>query len=176
MSKTLILNASAEPLNFIPVRRAIILVLKQKAEIIEGHIEKRIRSASCEMPYPLVVRLVKYVKIPRRLRTVVTNPILFARDEYTCQYCGRERSCLARKEKLTREHVTPISRGGTNTWNNVTTACSTCNHKKGSKLSSEAKMYPLTKPFEPKYVAVVLLGQSSSYVQRRYIEPFLSRP
>jgi 5-methylcytosine-specific restriction endonuclease McrA len=175
MNKTLILNASAEPLSFIPVRRAIILVLKEKAEIVEHHVDKRIRSAAYEMPYPLVVRLVHYVKIPRRWRTVVTNPILFARDHHTCQYCGRHRSDLLRKERLTREHVKPISRGGRNTWDNVTTACSTCNHKKGNRLPFEVKMYPKATPFEPKYIAVVLLGQSVDVVQRRYIEPFIRK-
>jgi len=172
MSKTLILNASAEPLTFIPVRRAIILVLKEKAEIIEEHVEKRFRAANTEVPYPLVIRLVKYVQIPRRFRTIVTNPILFARDHYTCQYCGRHKSELGKKEYLTREHVKPISRGGTDSWDNVTTACSTCNHKKGSRLPYEAKMYPRTTPFEPRYIAVVLLS-SANGVQRRYIEPFV---
>lgn len=175
MGKTLILNASAEPLSFIPVRRAIILVLKEKAEVIEEHVEKRIRSANRELPYPLVIRLVHYVQIPRRFRGVVTNSILFARDQFTCQYCSRHRHELARKERLTREHVKPLSRGGADAWDNVTTACSTCNHKKGNRLPYEAKMYPKTTPFEPRYIAIVLLGQSASHVQRRYIEPFLKR-
>ena len=175
MSQTLILNASAEPLSFIPVRRAIILVLKEKAEIVEEHVEKRIRSANREMPYPLVVRLVHYVQIPRRWRSVVTNPILFARDQHTCQYCGRHKSKLGRKERLTREHVKPISRGGADAWDNVTTACSTCNHKKGSKLPYEVKMYPRSTPFEPRYIAIVLLGQAASNEQRRYIEPFIKK-
>jgi len=173
MSKTLILNASAEPLNFISVKRAIVLVLKEKAEIIEEHGEKRFHSASLVFPYPLVIRLVKYVKIPRRFRGVVTNTILFARDQYTCQYCGRHKSELRKKERLTREHVKPVSRGGPDVWENVTTACSTCNHKKGNKLPFEVKMYPKTTPFEPRYIAIVLLGQSVDHVQRRYIEPFL---
>lgn len=173
MSQTLILNASAEPLSFIPVRRAIILVLKEKAEIIEEHIEKRVHSASFEMPYPLVIRLVHYVQIPRRWRSVVSNPILFARDQFTCQYCGRHKSELQRKERLTREHVKPVSRGGADTWDNVTTACSTCNHKKGSRLPFEVRMYPRSTPFEPRYIAIVLLGQTASGVQRRYIEPFM---
>lgn len=175
MSRTLILNAGAEPLSFIPVRRAIVLVLKEKAEIVEAHVEKRIRSASREMPYPLVVRLVHYVQIPRRWRTMVTNPILFARDDYTCQYCGRHRSALGRKERLTREHIKPISRGGADNWDNVTTACSTCNHKKGSRLPFEVRMYPKTTPFEPRYVALVLLSQAADFEQRRYIEPFVKR-
>ena len=175
MGKTLILNASAEPLSFIPVRRAVILVLKEKAEIIEEHLEKRFHSANQEFPYPLVIRLVRYVHIPRRLRHVVTNSILFARDHYKCQYCGRHKSQLSRKEHLTREHVKPLSRGGTDTWDNVTTACSTCNLRKANKLPYEVKMYPKTTPFEPKYIAIVLLSQTAHTVQRRYIEPFAKK-
>lgn len=175
MGQTLILNASAEPLSFIPVKRAVILVLKEKAEIIEQHVEKRFRSANSEMPYPLVIRLVHFVQIPRRFRSVVTNSVLFARDQHTCQYCGRHKNDLRRREHLTREHVKPVSRGGLDVWENVTTACSTCNHKKGDKLPFEVKMYPKTTPFEPRYIAIVLLGQSVSSVQRQYIEPFLKK-
>ncbi len=173
--KTLILNASAEPLSFIPVKRAVILVLKEKAEILEEHVEKSFRSEKREVPFPLVIRLVRYVHIPRRIRSVVTNTILFARDRYTCQYCGRHKSEFKKIERLTREHVKPVSKGGEDTWENVTTACSTCNHKKGSKLPYEVKMYPRKTPFEPKYIAIVLLGQSVDKVQKRYIEPFLKK-
>jgi 5-methylcytosine-specific restriction endonuclease McrA len=175
MAQTLILNASTEPLTFVPVRRAIVLVLKEKAEIIEEHVEKRIRTENRVYPYPLVIRLVKYVEIPRYFRSVVSNAVLFARDHYTCQYCGRHRSQLRKWERLTREHVKPLSRGGTDTWDNVTTACSTCNHKKGNRLPYEAKMYPKTTPFEPRYIALVLLSEATFDVQRNYIEPFIKK-
>lgn len=175
MGKTLILNASAEPLAFVSVRRAVVLVLKEKAEVIEEHVERRIRSEKCEFPYPLVIRLVKYIEIPRRLRGVVTNSILFARDHYTCQYCGRHKSEFRKGEHLTREHVKPISKGGMDSWDNVTTACSLCNYKKGDRLPYEAKMYPRATPFEPRYIVLVLLGQSADPIQRQYIEPFLKR-
>ncbi len=173
MEQTLILNASAEPLTFVPVRRAIVLILKERAEILESHVERRIHSERREYPYPLVIRLVKYVEIPKRFRSVVSNPVLFARDSYTCQYCGRHKLDFKRRERLTREHVKPISRGGKDTWDNVVTACSTCNHKKGNRLPFEVHMYPKCTPFEPRYVALVLLGHSVHDVQRSYIEPFL---
>lgn len=173
MKQTLILNASTEPLTFVPVRRAIVLVLKEKAEVVEEHVEKRIRTERCEYPYPLVIRLVKYVEIPRRFRSVVSNAVLFARDHYTCQYCGRHRSDLKKGERLTREHVKPLSKGGTDKWDNVTTACSSCNHKKGSRLPFEARMYPRATPYEPRYIALVLLSESIDDIQRSYIEPFL---
>lgn len=173
MGKTLLLNASTEPLTFVSVKRAMVLVLKEKAEIVEQDVEKRIRSESEAYPYPLVIRLLTYVKIPRRFRGIVTNTLLFARDSYTCQYCGRHRNQLKKAERLTREHVKPVSRGGEDNWENVTTACSTCNHKKGNHLPYEVGMYPKKTPFEPRYVAIVLIGQVADPLQRRYIEPFL---
>jgi 5-methylcytosine-specific restriction endonuclease McrA len=173
MTQTLILNASTEPLTFVPVTRALILVLKEKAEIVETHVSKRIRTEKQEYPYPLVIRLVHYVEIPRRFRSVVSNAVLFARDNYACQYCGRHKRDLKKKERLTREHVKPVSKGGADTWDNVTTACSTCNHKKGDKLPYEVRMYPKTTPFEPRYIALVLLSESMHEQQRPYIEPFL---
>jgi len=175
MSKTLILNASTEPLTFVSVKRAMILVLKDKAEIVEHHVERRIRSERQEYPYPLVVKLLHYVEIPKRFRGVVTNTVLFARDHYTCQYCGRHKSGLKRTERLTREHVKPLSRGGEDVWENVTTACSACNHRKGDRLPFESRMYPKSTPFEPRYIAVVLIGQTSEPKQLRYIEPFIKR-
>ncbi len=174
MGVTLILNASAEPLTFISVRRAVVLVLKNKAEVIETHVEKRIRSENFEIPYPLVIRLVKYVEIPKRLRGIVSNTLLFARDHYTCQYCGRHKGAFKKDEYLTREHVKPLSKDGTDTWDNVTTACSTCNYKKGNRLPFEVKMYPKTTPFEPRYIVLVLLQKAIDPVQRQYIEPFLN--
>lgn len=175
MNKTLILNASTEPLTFVSVKRAMILVLKDKAEIVEHHADLRIRSEKEEYPYPVVIRLLAYVEIPRRFRGIVTNTLLFARDHYTCQYCGRYKGKLKKGERLTREHVKPISRGGEDAWENVTTACSTCNHRKGSRLPYESGMYPKTTPFEPRYVAIILIGQTHDPCQLRYIEPFIER-
>jgi len=173
MMQTLILNASTEPLTFVPVKRALILLLKEKAEIVETHMNKRIRAQKQEFPYPLVIRLVHYVEIPRRFRAVVSNAVLFARDNHTCQYCGRHKRELKRKEHLTREHVKPVSKGGTDTWDNVTTACSTCNHRKSNKMPFEVRMYPKTTPYEPRYIALVLLSETLHEKQKPYIEPFI---
>lgn len=170
--ETLVLNAGYQPLSFVSVRRAIVLVLKERAEIIEEHVERKLRAASAEFPFPMVIRLVKYVEIPRGIRGIVTNRVLFARDSYTCQYCGRHQSFLKKNERLTREHVKPISRGGATSWDNITTACSTCNTKKGNKLPMEVKMYPKNTPFEPRYVAFVLLEECRHEVHRKYIEAF----
>jgi 5-methylcytosine-specific restriction endonuclease McrA len=173
MSKTLILNSSTEPLTFVSARRAMILVLKDKAEIVECHSQMRLRSEKEEYPYPLVIKLLAYVEIPRRFRGIITNSLLFARDHYTCQYCGRHRSKFKKSERLTMEHVKPVSRGGKDSWDNVTTACSTCNHRKRDRLPFECGMYPKTTPYEPRYIAIILFGQTRDPRQLRYIEPYI---
>lgn len=174
MTGTLVLNASYQPLSFVSVKRAVILVLKERAEVVEEHISKKLHSVDHVYPYPTVIRLVTYVEIPRRIRHIITNKVLFARDNYTCQYCERHESQLKKHERLTREHVKPVSRGGLNRWDNVTTACSTCNLKKGNRLPMEVKMYPKNTPFEPRYLVLVLLAQCSDDNQRKYIEAYSS--
>src|SRR5512145_2059529 len=127
--RCLALNASFEPLTMVPVRRALRLVIDGKAEIVEAE-GAAIRSERLALPRPAVIRLVRFVHVPRRFRRQVTNTFLFARDHYRCQFCGRGQHELRAREGLTRDHLIPLSRGGTNAWTNVLTACSTCNTRK----------------------------------------------
>jgi hypothetical protein len=92
------------------------------------------------------------VHVPRRFRRQVTNTFLFARDRYRCQYCGRAQAELKPRESLTRDHVIPMSRGGTNEWANVVTACSPCNLRKADHYPHEIGMHPMTVPAEPHFV------------------------
>ena len=138
MVNVLLLNASFEPLTMVPVRRALRLVIDGKAEIIEAESREVIRSASLSLPRPAIIRLVKFVHVPRRFRRQVTNTFLFARDDYRCQYCHRTQADLRSRECLTRDHLLPISRGGGNAWTNVVTACRRCNQRKGCRLPEEA--------------------------------------
>jgi 5-methylcytosine-specific restriction endonuclease McrA len=124
------------------------------------------------MPCPTVIRLVRYVHVPRKFRRQVTNTFLFARDGYRCMYCGRHRQELKGREFLTRDHVTPISRGGANSWENVVTACSPCNNRKGSRLPAEAAMHPIHDPHEPNYVELVWAVRRITQVQAKYIKMF----
>ncbi len=172
MARCLTLNASYEPVALVPIKRAIVLVVSEKAEIVEANLERRFRSEKAEYPYPLVIRLVKFVEIPRRLRRHVTNAILFARDNYRCQYCSKHRDDLNRKECLTRDHVKPLSRGGLNTWDNVVTACTKCNARKSNRLPMECGMYPKSTPKEPRYVVMVWYSRGLNHIQRRYVEQF----
>ena len=109
----LALNASFEPLTMVPMRRALRLVIDGKAEIVEADTGKVVRSERLTLPRPAVIRLVKFIHVPRRFRRQVTNTFLFARDRYRCQYCGRTMAELRPRESLTRDHLVPISRGGT---------------------------------------------------------------
>ncbi|HEX6135131.1 MAG TPA: HNH endonuclease [Longimicrobiales bacterium] len=147
-------------------------MIDRKAEILEVDETRLFRSARRDLPCPLVIRLVRYVHVPRKFRRQVTNTFLFARDGYRCMYCSRHRSELRGREFLTRDHVRPISRGGENAWTNVVTACSVCNNRKGSRLPAEVGMFPAHEPHEPNYVELVWAVRRITAVQAKYIRMF----
>jgi 5-methylcytosine-specific restriction endonuclease McrA len=168
----LALNASFEPLTILPVERALRLVLDAKAEVLEYDPGRIFRSQWEEIPCPVVIRLARFVHVPRRFRRQVTNTFLFARDGYRCQYCSRHRSQLRDREFLTRDHVVPISCGGGNGWENVVTACSTCNNRKASHLPEQCGMFPRRPPGEPNHVELVWAVRRVTAVQAKYISMF----
>jgi len=168
----LALNASYEPLMIVPSRRAIRLVLDRKAELLEEDARRSFRSVRLRHPCPVVIRLVRYVHVPRRFRRQVTNTFLFARDGYACQYCLRRKPELRNREFLTRDHVLPISRGGDNSWENVVTACSSCNHRKGNRLPREAGLRLASRPAEPNHVQLVWAVRRVTPIQAKYIRMF----
>ena len=168
----LALNASFEPLTMVPMRRALRLVIDGKAEIVEAELDRVVRSERLTMPRPAVIRLTKFIHVPRRFRRQVTNTFLFARDQYRCQYCGRPSAELKPRESLTRDHVIPMSRGGTNVWTNVVTACSPCNTRKGNRLPHEIGMHPLAHPAEPHFVHLSWAVRRLTQTQARYIRTF----
>ena len=174
--RCLALNASFEPLTMVPVRRALRLVIEGKAEIVEAEGEDVVRSERLTLPKPAIIRLVKFVHVPRRFRRQVTNTFLFARDAYRCQYCHRGHAELRSRECLTRDHVVPISRGGGNEWTNVVTACSSCNTRKGNSLPSECGMHPLAQPHEPHFVHLSWAVRRLSAPQSKYITLFYGEP
>lgn len=137
----LVLNATYEPINVCSTRRAIVLLLKQKAEILE-HATRPIRGVVHDFPAPHVIRLVYRVRVPRYETRRITRRALFARDDYECQYCGS-------RSRLTMDHVVPKSRGGDSSWHNVVTSCAPCNSRKGSALCHEIEMFPRTPPRPP---------------------------
>lgn len=152
--RVLVLNASYEPLQLISARRAVVLLLQEKAEMIEAA-QQRLRALGRSFVVPLVIRLTRYIRIPRRLRLPCSRRGVLARDRDTCQYCGIQPG----RGQLTVDHVIPRSRGGGTTWDNVVTACRECNHRKGGRTPDEANMLLLSVPRQPQYVAFALLGE-----------------
>lgn len=129
----LVLNATYEPINVCTVRRAVVLLLKEKAEMIEQS-ERTLHSAYDSMTRPMVIRLISYVRVPRDThRRKITRRAVFARDDWTCQYCGS-------RQQLTVDHVIPRSKGGSSSWDNIVAACAPCNRRKGDALLRQAGM------------------------------------
>jgi 5-methylcytosine-specific restriction endonuclease McrA len=151
MQQVLVLNASYEPLNVCSVRRAHVLVFKGKAEVIE-ELGKPLHSASSTFPWPHVIRLITYVRVPRAVQRKISRRALFARDGWRCVYCGTSGG------RLTLDHVVPRSRGGESVWENVVTACAPCNHKKGDRTLEEARMDLLRLPKAPAPVLFIHLA------------------
>src|SRR3990172_10406714 len=129
-SAVLVLNQNYEPLNVCNARRAVVLLHRGKAEVLE-HSEGTIHSPSFSIPLPSVIRLVYLIKRPRPQRRLTRRDI-FTRDRHTCQYCARE------TKDLTLDHVLPRHRGGRHSWENVVSACKACNHRKAGRTPSEA--------------------------------------
>jgi 5-methylcytosine-specific restriction endonuclease McrA len=141
-SVTLVLNQSYEPVNLCRVRRAMILVFRGKAELLDDG-RGEIHSASQVFSIPSVIRLFYRVQYPYH-RKKVSRMEVFDRDNYTCQYCG----CQA--GELTLDHVIPRKRGGEHSWENVVSACASCNRRKGGNTPAEAGMRLLHKPAPPR--------------------------
>ncbi len=150
----LVLNATYEPLNVTSVYRALSLVMADKAEILEAHPESMIRSPSRLLAHPLVIRLLRYVRVPRFGTRRITRRALFARDGWRCQYCGDT-------SRLTVDHVVPRSRGGSSGWENMVTACAPCNLRKGDRLPQEIGMPMRTTPNVPPPQLFLTLGTPS---------------
>ena len=138
----LVLNATYEPINVCTVRRAVVLLLKEKAEVIE-HGDWELRSATRSVTRPVVIRLVSYVRVPRDThRRKITRRAVFARDDWTCQYCGA-------RSNLTVDHVIPRSKGGPSSWENIVASCAPCNLRKGNALPRQAGMRLQRQPRTP---------------------------
>ena len=164
MSRALVLNASFEPLCVVATRRALVLVLDGKAELVSPT-GNAFHSARAAYPEPSVVRLVSYVKVPYRNRVALNRRAIFLRDDHRCQYCG------AAAENI--DHVVPRSRGGTHTWDNVVAACRPCNARKEDRLLHETQMRLRRKPAAPSGRAWMLLAMGGL---RPDWEPYLTVP
>lgn len=164
MSRALVLNASYEPLCVVATRRALVMVLDEKAELVSAT-DSQFRSARATFPEPSVVRLLSYVRVPYRTRVALNRRAIFLRDGHRCQYCGSPAENI--------DHVVPRSRGGTHTWDNVVAACRPCNaHKEDRLLSEISHMRLRTPPTAPSGRVWMLLAMGG---HRPDWEPYLRR-
>ncbi len=140
----LVLNADYRPLSYYPLslwswQNAVKAVFLDRVNTV-SHYERLISSPSVSFQLPSVVSLKTYVKPPTH--PAFTRFNVFLRDGFSCQYCGI-------KDDLTFDHLIPRSKGGLTTWDNVVTACSSCNLRKGGKMPDDARMHPMLHPHRP---------------------------
>lgn len=152
MSGALVLNATYEPLCVVPSRRAVVLVLAERAEIVHdtGH---ALHSEHLTVPVPSVIRLRTFVKVPFRRRAPLNRRGIFARDGHRCQYCGGSAESI--------DHVIPRSKGGEHCWENVVAACRPCNVRKGDRLLHSTSMELRRPPAAPREMTWVVVAVGS---------------
>jgi 5-methylcytosine-specific restriction endonuclease McrA len=151
MEQTLLLNASYEPLKVVHWQKAVTLWWQGKVEIISVY-DREIRAVTFSLKLPSVIRLLRYVRIKRRFDYVpFSRANIYARDNYVCQYCGEK---LPTSE-LTFDHVVPVAQGGRKDWENIVTACISCNRQKGGRTPAEAGMHLVRVPKRPESVPAI---------------------
>lgn len=168
----LVLNQNYEPLNVCTVRRAMLLVFCDKAEVLEVY-HSAVLSSTRAFIAPSVIRLIYMIRRPRP-KVKLTRREIFMRDDHTCQYCG------LRANDLTIDHVIPRSRGGPHTWENLVSACRACNHRKGGKTVQESRMRLRREPFEPRagiyYTIQRRLNAAANEGWEKFIPGFQAAP
>jgi 5-methylcytosine-specific restriction endonuclease McrA len=152
MGAALVLNATYEPLCVVPLRRAVVLVLAEKAVIVETSADV-MHSERLSVPIPTVVRLSHFVRVPFRREVPLTRRAVLERDDHACAYCGTKADTI--------DHVRPRSRGGLHVWANVVAACARCNHRKGDRLLGELGWHLHTPPTQPPPTVALVMGWAS---------------
>lgn len=149
-SRTLLLNSTYEPLKVISWQRAVTLLWLGKVEIVRTY-DREVRSVTFKFRMPAVVRLLRFVR-RKQPQISFSRRNLFARDDNTCQYCGKPRDT----SELTYDHVVPRSQGGRTEWTNIVTCCVDCNRRKGGRTPEQAGMRLMRAPKRPDYLPGVL--------------------
>jgi 5-methylcytosine-specific restriction endonuclease McrA len=147
----LVLNANFEPINICTTRRAVVLIICGKADMVANG-RGYVHTVSLAIPRPSVIRLDHQVRRPRP-RIKLSRREVFRRDSYVCQYCGHHDT------RLTVDHVVPRYQGGLHVWTNVVAACSSCNHRKGGRSPEQAHMRLRRVPREPSASAAYVFGR-----------------
>ena len=162
MSRALVLNATYEPIGVVSARRAVVLALDEKVDVLADTGEL-IGSATLSLPIPSVIRLRYYVKVPYKRTAPLSRRAVFARDQGRCQYCGRAAESI--------DHVIPRSKGGSHTWDNVVGCCRRCNTYKGDRLLENCSLELKTRPTAPtQYVWVKVAAGTVPSAWTPYLE------
>ncbi|MGQ9776566.1 MAG: HNH endonuclease [Thermodesulfobacteriota bacterium] len=149
MEWTLLLNSTFEPLKVIHWKKAVLMVLLDKVEVLEEY-DRLIRGIQFSLKLPAVIRLRRFIQ-RKRILVKFSRQNLFIRDRRTCQYCGEP----FEPNELTYDHVIPRSKGGQTEWTNVVTCCTACNLKKGGRTPEEAGMSLIKKPKAPVWIPLL---------------------
>ena len=142
LNRTIVLNGDYSFLNTVNWRRGVILALTERIEVLK-YTDKILHTANgLEIKIPLVVKLIKVIRMIYRNRVPYSKKNVLTRDNNQCAYCGS-------KHDLSVDHVIPASRGGKSSFENCVAACRICNNKKNDRTPTEAKMYMRVKPYAP---------------------------
>lgn len=166
MSRALVLNTTYEPLCVVSARRAVVLLLTQKADLVADSGE-RMHSERLSIEVPSVIKLRTFVRVPYRRRAALNRRAIFARDGSRCQYCAAPAESI--------DHVLPRSKGGEHIWENVVAACRPCNTRKRDRLLSETTMVLRRRPTVPRELSwiTVAVGRVPDDWEP-YLQPALS--
>lgn len=168
MAEVLLLNADYQPHSIISWKDAIVLMLTEKARVVESYDDWSVRSPSLTIKVPSVLVLLKYVVFRQEVKFSRAN--IYARDEYQCQYCGKKAGLRGklRVTDLTFDHVIPRSKGGDTSWENIVTSCQPCNGKKAARTPREAGLSLLKEPVKPKTVSNVMFTLSRKNIPKAW--------
>jgi 5-methylcytosine-specific restriction endonuclease McrA len=146
--ESLILNLMAIPVSIVPYRRALTLVVSNKAIVLESYSNTRVKAASIDMPIPSVIQCTRSTFIPKRYVNILpfTRKNVYIRDQGLCQYCGRKVGL----NSFSFDHIIPRCKGGLSRWENIVICCMKCNAEKGSKSLSKFKRPLLRQPIAPR--------------------------
>jgi 5-methylcytosine-specific restriction endonuclease McrA len=148
--RTLVLNAGYEPLAVISFRRALILVMNQKATVVNADPTDPVFAAHASFDRPSVIILTRYVRIPHSRLVPVSRRGVLRRDANRCAYCDRHATTI--------DHVQPKSRGGEDSWENLVACCLACNNTKGDKTPREMGWHLRFLPKAPHGASWVVRG------------------
>lgn len=162
MDRALVLNVTYEPLSVVGGRRAAVLVLSEKADVVH-HSDRLLHSERLVLAVPSVIRLRRLVRVPYERNVALSRRAVFVRDDHTCQYCGGTAETL--------DHVVPRSKGGPHTWENVVAACRRCNLRKGDRALADLPMTLMRRPIMARRFTWVITSVGSV---PEVWEPYLS--